>query len=175
MFRTPKSIANRVYTFVNAAVVMLILLGVFTGANWQNMPDGIGAFLALRVTIKNLFLAVLFLLAWAIAFRAFGLSRPSSAAPFWKELVQVTKACVVASMFALLFPLTSQTGAFTGRIVLYFLPVAIVACLSGRFIAGAFAGRLAQVFSSPRDLIIVGSGPGALHSRIGLPRPASAS
>jgi len=147
---------------------MLVLLGVFTGANWQNMPDGIGAFLALRVTIKNLFLAVLFLLAWAIAFRAFGLSRPSSAAPFWKELVQVTKACVVASVFALLFPLTSQTGAFTGRIVLYFLPVAIVACLSGRLIAGAFAGRLARVFSGPRDLIIVGSGPraAAIYARL---------
>jgi hypothetical protein len=30
---TSKSIASRVYAFVNAAVVLLLLLGVFTGVN----------------------------------------------------------------------------------------------------------------------------------------------
>ena len=36
----------------------------------------------------------------------------------------------MASVFALVFPLTSQSGAFTGKIVVYFLPVAIVACFA---------------------------------------------
>jgi exopolysaccharide biosynthesis polyprenyl glycosylphosphotransferase len=168
MYRTSNPIARRVYAFVNAAVVLLLLLGVFVGVNWARMPEGIGAFLAIRITVKNLLLAALFLLAWVTAFRAFGLSRPSQKAPFWKELVQVTKACVVASVFALLFPLTSQTGAFTPPIVLYFLPTAIMACLCGRLVARAFASRLANAFTGPRNVIIVGSGPraSAIYERL---------
>ena len=168
MFRTTKPVAARVYAFVNAAVVLLVLLGVFTGVNWDRMPAGIGEFLAIRITLKNLFLTALFLLAWALAFRAFGLTRPLPAAPLWRELIQVTKACVVASVFALLFPLTSHSGAFTDRIVLYFLPVAILACLCGRLVARAFAGRLASALSGHHDMIIVGSGPraSAIYERL---------
>jgi exopolysaccharide biosynthesis polyprenyl glycosylphosphotransferase len=168
MYRTSKPIARRVYAAVNAAVVLLLLLGVFIGFNWHRMPNGLAEFLALRITIKNLFLAALFVLAWAIAFRVFGLSRQSPAAPLWKDLLQVAKACVVASAFALFFPLTTHSGAFTIRIILYFLPVAIMVCMCGRLVARAFAGRLAQAFSGPRDLIIVGSGPraSAIYDRL---------
>jgi exopolysaccharide biosynthesis polyprenyl glycosylphosphotransferase len=168
MYGTSKPIASRVYAFVNAAVVLLVLLGVFAGANWDRMPDGFGDFLAVRITVKNLIVIALFLLACVVAFRAFGLSKPSPARQFWKELVQVTKACTVASVVALLFPLTTQSGDFTYRVVLYFLPAAIMACLCGRLVARAFAGRLAQALSGRHDVIIVGSGPraSAMYERI---------
>lgn len=163
MYRTSKSIASRVYAFVNAAVVFLVLLGVFAGVNWDRMPDGLGEFLAIRITLKNLILMVLFLLPWLVGFRVFGLSKPSSAMPFWKELVQVTKACTVASALALLFPLTTQSGAFTYRAVLCFWPTAIMACMCGRLVARVFAGRLARTLGGRHDVIIVGSGPRALQ------------
>jgi hypothetical protein len=38
MFHTSNSVAARVYVFVNAAVALLVLLGVFIGVNW-NRPD----------------------------------------------------------------------------------------------------------------------------------------
>ncbi len=163
MFRTVKSIATRVYALVNGAVALLVLLGVFTGVNWGRMPAGFGEFLAIRITVKNLIVIALFFLAWALTFRAFGLSKPTPAAPLWKELLQVTKACTVASVFALVFPLTTQSGAFTGKIVVYFLPVAIVACLCGRLVARTFAERLVGALTKRPDLIIVGSGPRAIH------------
>jgi exopolysaccharide biosynthesis polyprenyl glycosylphosphotransferase len=168
MFRTIKSQTTRVYAILNAAVVLLVLLGVFTGVNWSRMPDGLGEFLAIRITVKNLIVIALFLLACAVAFRAFGLSKPSPARPFWKELVQVTKACTVASVCALLFPLTTTSGAFTIRTVLYFLPAAIVACLCGRLVARAFADQLAGALRGRLDLIIVGSGARAstIYERI---------
>ena len=125
------------------------------------MPDGFGEFMAIRITVKNLILVVLFLLTWVIAFRVFGLSRRSPGATLWRELLQIAKASTAASVFAVLFPLTSQTGAFSGRVLLYFLPVAIVACLCGRLVARAFADRLTSALTGRRDLIIVGSGPRA--------------
>lgn len=127
-----KPIAARVYSFLNAAVALTVLVGVFTAVNWHQMPGGITAFLAMRITMKNLLMVALFLVTCIIAFRAFGLSKPSPSVPFWKELWQVTKGCTVITIFALLFPLTS-TGAFTHLVLLYFLPTAIIACLSGKF------------------------------------------
>ena len=78
----PKPIARRVYALVNAAVALAVLLGVFMVVNWGRMPDGFGAFLAIRITIKNLMVSALFLATWVIIFRAFGLSRPSPSASF---------------------------------------------------------------------------------------------
>ena len=39
------------------------------------MPDGFGEFLAIRITVKNLIVIASFFLAWALTFRAFGLSK----------------------------------------------------------------------------------------------------
>jgi exopolysaccharide biosynthesis polyprenyl glycosylphosphotransferase len=161
MFRTSKPLAGSVYAVVNAAVVLLVLLGVFTGINWSRMHGGFGAILAIRITVKNLFLTALFLLTWVIAFRAFrafSRSRPSQAAPLGRKLIQVTMACIVASAFALLCTLTTHSVAFTDRIVLYLVPAAILACLCGRLVAG----RIARSLRGRRSLIIVGSGPRAL-------------
>jgi len=163
MFHTVESRATREYALVNGLVALLVLLGVFLAVNWDRMPGGLSGFLAVRVTVKNLLLSGLFVLVCAIAFRAFGLSKPSWTGRLWKELVQITKACVAASVFALLFPLTSQGGTFTSRILIYFLPTAIVACACGRLVAHVFTKRLAKAFTRRQDLIIVGTGPRALR------------
>jgi len=168
MFHTTKPVTARVYSFANAAVVLLVLLGVFAGLNWRLMPVGFDALLAIRVTLQNLILTVLFLLSWTIAFRAFGLSEPARTAPFRRKLIQVAKACAVVSVFALPLRLTTHFGAFTGRLVLYFLPAAILACLCGQFVAG----RLARSLSGRRSLIIVGSGPRALAMYKRLRKPS---
>ena len=161
MFGPIKAIINRIYTIVNAAIALLVLLGVFIGMNWNHMPDGVAQFFAMRITIKNLIVTALFLLASAMAYRIFGLSKPSPAGPFWKEIVQVVKACAVASVFVLLFPLTTHTGASTNGVVLYFFPISIAACVCGRVVAGALTARLTGAFSGGHDVIIVGSGPRA--------------
>jgi exopolysaccharide biosynthesis polyprenyl glycosylphosphotransferase len=171
MFRTTTSVVARVYAFVNAAVVLTVLLGVFIGLNWHEMPSGVGQFLAIRITLKNLFLIVLFILSWTIAFRAFGLSMPLSNESPWRALIQVTKACAVVSVSAMLFPLTTHTGASTNKIVLYFLPTAILATLCGQLVAHAFGGRLSRSLRGHRDVIIVGSGPRALASYERLQEP----
>jgi exopolysaccharide biosynthesis polyprenyl glycosylphosphotransferase len=166
-----KRIAARVSALVNATVVLLVLLLLFTAVNRHQTPSGFSGFLATRITIKNLIVATLFLAACKAVFCAFGLTTPSRTTPFWKELVKVTKACSVAAVFAWLFPLTSSSGAFTVRIIFYFLPTAIVACLFGRFVALICTDRLIRMLGDGRDLIIVGSGPRAagLYERVRQP------
>lgn len=164
MLHRAKPLALRVFEFLNAAAVLFVLLGVFAGLNWGVMPRGVGDFLAIRITLKNLFLTALFLLSWAMAFRSYGLAKPSPSVSFSTMLVQVIKACAVAAAFALLFPLTSHTGASTLRIILYFLPTAIFICACGQLVARSFGTRILRSLNGRRDVIIVGSGPRAWSS-----------
>ena len=157
---TNRQFDHRLYAFLNAFLVAVLLLGVFVGLNRHSMPTGVGQFLAYRITIKNFLLGGIFLLVTVLSFRAFGHSQPRGT-PFWKEVVQIVKACTVASFFALVFPLTNVSGAFTVRTVVVFLPTAIFACLCGRIVSSVLIGRLAKAFRRRRDLIIVGSGPRA--------------
>jgi exopolysaccharide biosynthesis polyprenyl glycosylphosphotransferase len=161
MFRTSKPILGQIYALMSASVTLFVLLGVFIVVNRHEMPVGLGEFLAIRITVKNLMVTALFLSSLVFSFTAFGLTRPSPTDPFWDELVRVTKVCGLAATFALLYPLTSSSGAFSGAVIVYFFPSAIVACLCGRYTARSFAGRFATFLHGTRDTIIVGSGPRA--------------
>ena len=159
---------RRLSAFVNSAVVLFALIAVLIGVNWNQMPGGLGDFLAMRITVKNLLVTAVCLTGGATAFHAFGLTKPASGVPFRQELMMVIKACTVAAIFSLIFPLTSRTDAFTIRIAFYFLPTAIVACLCGRLVARSCAERLVRALNGRRELIIVGSGARAelLYERI---------
>lgn len=151
---------RRVSAFVNAAVVLLTLIGVFIVVNRNHMPGGLSDFLAMRITIKNLLVTAICLAGGAIAFHAFGLTAPPLTA-LRHELIRIIKACTVAGGFAILFPLTSQSEAFRPRVALYFLPAAIVACICGRLVARMCTLPLTTALAGRRDVIIVGSGAGA--------------
>jgi exopolysaccharide biosynthesis polyprenyl glycosylphosphotransferase len=171
MAQTSKALALRVHACINAAVAALMLLGVFIVANWERMPEGMGAFLAMRVTIKNLGLFLLFGFGWALSFRVFGLAIPQPGFSLGRELIQISKACLTASAFALLFALTSQSGAFGLEVVAYFFPVAVLSCMCGRIVARVFADRVADALRGTRNVIIVGSGPraSAVYERLQAP------
>lgn len=161
MFAAIQTLRNYIFALVNAAVALSVLLGVFIFVNRNQMPDGFAEFLALRITVKNLIVSVLFVLVWLVVLRHFRLSTHWPAAPLFRELMQVTKACTVASFFALIFPLTCRGGAFTVRILIWFLPISIMACMSGRLVARSVAARVDRVVHARHNLIIVGSGPRA--------------
>ena len=152
---------RRVSAFINATFVLLVLVGVFIGSNWGQIPGGLAGFLALRLSVKNLLVSAIFLTAVASAFHIFGLTKPAVKTSLRDELANLTKACVVAAIFAFLFPLTSNAGAFTDRMAFLFLPTAIVACFCARLVSRAIAEHIARTLSRRRDLIIVGSGPRA--------------
>src|SRR4051812_50034232 len=86
------STVRRVNALVNAAVVLLVLVGVFVGINWDQMPGGLGDFLAMRITVKNLLVSVICLTGGAAALLALCLSKPAPHAPLRGELGEGAKA-----------------------------------------------------------------------------------
>jgi exopolysaccharide biosynthesis polyprenyl glycosylphosphotransferase len=153
---------------LNASIVLGVLIAVFVFANWNDMPNGLAGFLAIRVTIKNLLISGVLLSGGALAFSIFGLTRYDENLSRRQEILRVIQACSVTALLAFLFPLTSHTDAFTRKVALYFLPAAILACLLGRFVSRLCIRYLSRTLNYGRDFIIVGSGPRALrlHQRI---------
>jgi exopolysaccharide biosynthesis polyprenyl glycosylphosphotransferase len=155
------STVRRLSAAINAAVVLLVMIGVILVFNWHDMPTGLTGFLAIRITIKNLLLGTICLVGGAAAFCVFGL-RETGTEPLWKELVKVTKAASATTVIALLFPLTSHARTLYSPAIYSCLPLAVMACVTGRLAARMFAERLARSFDEPRSLLIVGSGARAL-------------
>ena len=154
-------IVRRVVTLVNVSLVLSVLLGVFQRLNWRDLHYGLAGFLSMRITIKNLLVTAVFLCGCIVIFRVFNLTNPLLSAPLWKELSNGTEAAVAACLLATIYPLTSHSGAFSLRVILYSLPIVIAACLSGRLAACACVKPLTRGLKGRRDLIIVGSGPRA--------------
>src|ERR1700677_2542624 len=105
------STIRRVAAFLNATVVMFALVAVFILVNWRHMPSGLGGFLAMRITVKNLLISLICVSAGAIAFHGFGLTKPGWGASVRQEFTKVVYACAVTPLFPLLFPLTRHSRA----------------------------------------------------------------
>jgi len=155
-------LVRRISAFVNAGVVLSALTAVFVVLNWGQEPYGLAEFLAIRITVKNLLVSIICLMGGAWSFHIFGLTRPVIDASIPREIIRVSKACTVAAAFAALFPLTSNTSAFSAPYILLFLPAAILTCLCGRLLARACVERFARSLNGSRTVIIVGAGPRAL-------------
>lgn len=164
---------RRVIALVNVSLVLSILLVVFTLLNWRDLHYGLAGFLGMRITIKNLLVTAIFLCGCILIFRVFNLTGPMLSAPLWKEFSKGTQAAVAACLLATIYPLTSHSGAFSFRVILYSLPIVIAACLSGRLVGCACVKPLTRGLKGRHDVIIVGSGPRAInfYKRVQSPSP----
>lgn len=109
----------KLYRFSDLAIALLMLFGVLMATNLRRTPSGIEEFLALRVTVKNLLLLGGFCFVWPNTCRLFGLYN-LRLDTHRNEIIRVIKACSLASVFVMLFPLTSISGAFSFRAVIFF-------------------------------------------------------
>jgi exopolysaccharide biosynthesis polyprenyl glycosylphosphotransferase len=149
-----------VWVALDTTVALGVLVAALVLQNVGVLAGGIEAFLALRITVKNLLLLAAFCAAWPLLFRACGLYANPARGPWNEELVQVVKACGIGSLYALAFALTSESGAFGLPAVGWFCGGAIGLTLLAR---GAVRALTQAAAPAERRVIIVGSGPRALR------------
>jgi exopolysaccharide biosynthesis polyprenyl glycosylphosphotransferase len=145
---------------LDTVVALGVLLGVLMLQNVGMLAGGIEAFLALRVTVKNLLLLLGFVVAWPLLFRACGLYDDPARNPWNEEAVQVVKACAIGALYVLAFALTSVSGAFDLGAVAWFSGGTIGLTLLTR---GAVRALTQAAGAPDRKVLIVGSGPRALR------------
>jgi len=149
----------KLMTLSDTTVVVGVLLGMFLLTNARRMPDGLAEFLAIRVTVKNLALLLVFAGAWPLLCRLTGLYEWRVVRRRSAEIRRVILTCALVSTLALAFPLVSVTGAFGYGAVLLFWVGSSSAILLLRNVT-----RILVPLQEPervREALIVGTGPRA--------------
>jgi exopolysaccharide biosynthesis polyprenyl glycosylphosphotransferase len=152
----------RLCRYIDPLVVVSALLFVFVATNAAHVgAAGLGAFLEMRITVKNLLLLAAFAGGMQLSLGLFGLYDERAATQPAEYTVRLVGACLIGCVPVLLFPLTSRTGLFRPSTVASVVVVTVVALAVLRAIVWIGAAAPAAK-AAPREVLIVGSGPRAL-------------
>ena len=142
--------------WTDMAVALVALVGAFLLTNVGRMPGGLGDFLALRLTVRNLLMLLAFAAAWRVVCSLAGLYRWDVVRDPRREAGRILVAATVGSLAALVFPLISVTGAFRVTTVVVSLASAFVAMLLART---ALRTLLDLDAAERHSFLVVGTGP----------------
>ena len=149
---------RKVRWHVADAVLAIAVLGaVVTLGNLDHMPHGMQAFLAIRLSVKNLLLLGAFAAAWPAVMMACGLYSPGRLRSGDGEWLRLLLAGAVACALAMVFPLTSRSGMVGPWHALAFGIAVVPAAGLLRATVRTVDRRVSR--ARPRHVVIVGSGP----------------
>lgn len=134
-----------------------LLTALIVGGNLDRMPRGVEEFLAIRLTLKSALLLAGFGLAWPSVLSLCGLYAPERLRDGKGEWPRLLLAGAIGCALAMVFPLTSRSGAVRFEHVLVF--AIAVAPATAALRAGARVARLLARPISARNVVVVGSGP----------------
>ncbi len=143
----------------DAVLAVGLLVGVVTLGNLDHMPQGVDAFLAMRLSVKNMLLLTAFGFAWPAVMMACGLYSPNRLRTGKGEWPRLVLAGAIGCALAMVFPLTSRSGLMTPWHVLLFGAAVVPA--AGLLRASARAVERSRRSARPRRVVLVGSGPHA--------------
>jgi exopolysaccharide biosynthesis polyprenyl glycosylphosphotransferase len=136
------------------------LISIFVVTNLDHMPRGLGAFLAVRVSLKSIVFLTVFAIVWRLMFTGLRAYDAALLQSWRKQATRVVAACALGSLCAIVIPLSSTSGRFTfGTLGLFFLEVTAVTVLLRRL---ALSATQLSHGGPQRRIIIVGSGPRAV-------------
>ena len=143
---------------LESALAVLVLAGVVMALNHTAVLQGFDSFLALRVTLKNVFLLIMLAVAWPVVFHCWGLYTRRHVRRAASERLRVCAACATGALIALTIPLSSPGEGLQPSSMAYFWLAATMSELAFR------QGR--RTFVRRRDacrVLVIGTGRGALR------------
>jgi exopolysaccharide biosynthesis polyprenyl glycosylphosphotransferase len=147
---------------VEAFLPTVLLVGVMAGANVGAMPDQLGDFMELRVTVKNVMLCVAYIAACGAVFLACRLYEARAVRRRSSELARVALASTVCAALGVVFPLTSVSGGARFVHLAYLWALVLPAGLALRGGRRLWERRHRQ--AAPPRVIVAGVDAGALRS-----------
>jgi exopolysaccharide biosynthesis polyprenyl glycosylphosphotransferase len=148
----------RLVRITDFCIGLATLFSLFIMDNLGRFPRGWEEFLEARITVKNIGVLVVFAAIWQLSFRVMRLYQWNVVRVKLREAVRIYGATALGTLVALIFPLTSDSGAFRFEVLLAFYVVASGAVLLARSgIRTVIARRVDDV----QNIVILGSGPRA--------------
>jgi len=149
----------RLAGYSDMVIALAALIAAFLVTNVRHMPHGLGEFLALRLTVKNLLLLIGFTLVWRLICTLSGLYRWHLVQRRRDEARRVLLASAAGGAVAMIFAAISVTGAFQVVTVLSWVAGTGVAMLLVR----RFLHNLTDIdVQARRNVLVLGSSPRAL-------------
>ncbi len=147
------------YRLSDLAVPSCALLAALVLSNIGAMPKGLDQFLAVRISLKNLLLFAVLLACWRLICNLCGLYDWERIRSPREETRRVLLACTLGTATAVLFPLTSVSGAFSYASLGVYWLVGVGGMIGARRLL-----RVGANLRRPpvRNALLVGSGPRAL-------------
>ena len=139
----------------------ILLLTVFAATNAARMPQGWEQFLAMRITVKNCVLLLLLMVLWCALLQSFGLYKIEQYRSLLKGTLRFLAACSVISVFALAFPLSSNTGEISHRTILLYWLILAATGVVVRSAISILMHYSPSLGNWRRNILIVGTGPRA--------------
>lgn len=140
-----------------AALISVIVASLLT--NLGRMPDGLGKFLGVRISLEKLLVTVLFLVAWRSVLVVSGMYDWRRIGTRSRELAWALIMSMVGSLFTAIIALDSASGAFGATAMLDFWLTATVLLVLLRSVLRTLV--FDSTAADSQDVIIVGSGPRA--------------
>ena len=154
-----KKSATEFLTGIHKATdVSIGVASVITGfviANVGSLPGNAAGFLTLRISVKNLLFTVIYAVLWSSVHHAFGVYK--SQRLNWDAMRRLIGATTVASAFAVIFVVTSRSGAFRPETVLLGWAIALGLSIAARIVFSTLTGPTA-LSKHRRHVLIVGTG-----------------
>jgi exopolysaccharide biosynthesis polyprenyl glycosylphosphotransferase len=166
-FPRRSSLVLELYRAADMAAVLAVLLTVFLIQNREQMTQGMGDFVRLRLTLPTVLLVALLAFIWRQAFLLVGLYEARECDDRWRDEAQrVVTACSIGAACALVLPLVSTSGSFGFDSVLYLWLGATAMTLGLRYV---LRHVMTPATARPRrktrrQVLIVGSGPLAIRA-----------
>jgi exopolysaccharide biosynthesis polyprenyl glycosylphosphotransferase len=151
---------TRALAVVETVLAVTVLVMILLATNRGRMPGGPAEFLALRISLKNLLLLMVFVLIWPALFRSLALYDEMRLQRFRDEAARLFLAGSIGTLLTLSFSILSVSGAFGVRQVVFFWMVNVVAGLGLRGLWRPLWERQRRR-KGTRRVIIVGAGPRA--------------
>jgi exopolysaccharide biosynthesis polyprenyl glycosylphosphotransferase len=149
------------WRIADAFLAVTILAGVVIAGNLDHdrMPGGLQEFLAIRLTVKNVLLLTAFGMVWPTVLSACGLYSPARLRSGGGDWPRLLLASGIGCILAMVFPLTSTSGAVRPEHALFFGTVVLL--LTGTLRGTVRAAQRASRGTRQQEIVIVGSGPQA--------------
>ena len=154
---TPALRVPLAWLLADGVLAIGVLATVVIVTSLERMPRGLAGFLAIRLTVKNAGLVTLFACAWPLVLTLCGLYAPQRLRTGRGEWPRLLLAGAVGGVLALVFPLTSRSGAVDPLDVLLFGLGVVPAAWLLR------AAVRAMNHAPRRQVLLVGSGPLAVR------------
>ena len=144
------------WQFADTAVAIALLLAIFVIGNLDKVPQGFGAFLAMRISVKSVLLLTGFAVVWPLVLSGCGLYQRAVIRDGHGQWPRFFLAGVAALALAMVFSATSRSGAFRPLYAILFAvmvaPTTVVARSAIRTI------RRRRGHAVARRAVLVGSG-----------------